>query len=324
MSTDLFSIRLNRYRELIDFSLLEIGKGLKPDYLYDPIRYVFSGQGKRLRPALVLITSGGFGVAEDRALPAAMAVEILHNFSLVHDDIMDNDDFRHGKETVHQRWDISTAILAGDGIFCLAYDQLIRLDGSISSYLKVFTDSTIRLCEGQALDKDFESRQEVSVSEYLKMVSLKTGTLLALCCKFGGIIGGASEYKVNCLEQFGLQLGQVFQIQDDILEIYSNVDDMGKSLGSDILTNKKTFLTSKATEVNPSEWYSFKKSLKDYSLIESRMKMRDYFEAQGISKDAELTLKTLSEEALLILNELPKKVQLNLRSFVEFLMERKN
>ena len=156
------------------------------------------------------------------------------------------------------------------------------------------------------------------------MVSLKTGTLLSLCCKFGGIIGGASEYKVNCLEQFGLQLGQVFQIQDDILEIYSNVDDMGKSLGSDILTNKKTFLTSKATEVNPSEWYSFKKSLKDYSLIESRMKMRDYFEAQGISKDAELTLKTLSEEALLILNELPKKVQLNLRSFVEFLMERKN
>ena len=324
MSTDLFRIRFNRYRELIDLSLLEIGKGLEPNYLYDPIRYVLSGQGKRLRPALVLITADGFGVAEDRTLPAAMAVEILHNFSLVHDDIMDNDDFRHGKETVHQRWDISTAILAGDGIFCLAYDQLLRLDGSTSSYLKVFTDSTIRLCEGQALDKDFESRQEVTVAEYLKMVSLKTGTLLSLCCKLGGIIGGASGHKMNCLEQFGVQLGQAFQIQDDILEIYSNVHDMGKSLGSDILTDKKTFLTSKAIEVNSSEWYSFKNSLKDYSLAESRTKMRDYFEAQGISKDAKLTLETLSDEALSILNELPKKVQLNLTSFVEFLMERKN
>tara|TARA_B100000700_G_C15062714_1_gene866994 strand:- start:10359 stop:11333 length:975 start_codon:yes stop_codon:yes gene_type:complete len=324
MSPEIFSRRLNAYQELINLSLLEIVKGLEPNYLYNPIRYVLSGQGKRLRPALVFVTADGFGVDENRTLPAAMAVEILHNFSLVHDDIMDNDDFRHGKQTVHQRWDISTAILAGDGIFCLAYDQLNRLDGLTSSYLKIFSNSTIRLCEGQALDKDFESRQKVSLDEYLEMVSLKTGTLLSLCCKLGGILGGASDHQINSLGEFGLQLGKAFQIQDDILEIYSNVKDMGKSLGSDILTDKKTFLTIKAAEMNPSEWYSFKKGLKDYSLIESRLKMRNYFEIQKILEDARLALRSLSDDSLLILNELPKKVQHNLTSFLEFLMQRKN
>ena len=142
--TDDFSSQVERYRNLIDAALLDIGKNGEPAYLYEPIRYVLSGKGKRLRPSLVFISAEAFGASVNEALPAAMAVEILHNFSLVHDDIIDGDDLRHGKETVHKHWDNSVAILAGDGIFSLAYDQLTRLDSAATECLKVFSKATLR------------------------------------------------------------------------------------------------------------------------------------------------------------------------------------
>ena len=324
MSSDAFRERLTGYRSRIDEALLQIAKGAEPAYLYDPIRYVFSGRGKRLRPVLVFLTASGFGADEEETLPAALAVEILHNFSLVHDDIMDGDDLRHGKETVHNRWDNSTAILAGDGIFALAFDQLNRLNDTSVASMRLFTNATLRLCEGQALDKAFETDDEVSVDDYLEMVRLKTGTLLSLCCQLGAVVGEAGDEEVDAVAAFGELVGQAFQIQDDILEIYSDSEKMGKSLGSDIIAGKKTFLTCKAEKLDRSHWREFMQSLEGESLDERIPKIRDYFGKNGIVTDGEKLVKELSEDAISQLEPLPSDVQANLTPFVQYLMERKN
>ncbi|MEE2877029.1 MAG: polyprenyl synthetase family protein [Candidatus Neomarinimicrobiota bacterium] len=324
MSSDNFSEKITGYRLRINEALLQIGKDAEPAYLYDPIRYVFSGKGKRIRPVLVLLTASGFGAGEDETLPAALAVEILHNFSLVHDDIMDGDDLRHGKQAVHHRWDNPTAILAGDGIFALAYDQLNHLNSASDACLKVFTNAALRLCEGQALDKAFEAIDEVSVDNYLEMVRLKTGTLLSLCCQIGAILGEADDKEKAAVAYFGERVGQAFQIQDDILEIYSNSKNMGKSLGSDLVAGKKTFLTCKAEELNSSDWRTFMKSLDGEPLSERIPKMRDYFDVIGIVAEGETLVSHLSEEAVSTLEPLPGSVKNNLVSFIELLTEREN
>ena len=323
--TDDFSGRVERYRNLIDAVLLDIGKNDEPAYLYEPIRYVLSGKGKRLRPTLVFISADAFGASEDVALPAAMAVEILHNFSLVHDDIMDGDYLRHGKETVHRRWDNSAAILTGDGIFALAYDQLTRLDDAATESLKVFTDATLRLCEGQAMDKDFESRKGDSVYEYLEMVRHKTGTLLSLCCRLGAIVGSASSYQTDQIGRFGERVGQAFQIQDDILEIYSSSENMGKSLGSDVLAGKKTFLTCSAEEDNVSQWSEFRASLSGEDLSAKILpELRQYFHDNGIQVTGEEKVKHLVNEALSFLGDIPENKREKFELFVQMVMERKH
>lgn len=322
---DDFSSQVERYRNLIDAALLDIGKNGEPAYLYEPIRYVLSGKGKRLRPSLVFISADAFGASENEALPAAMAVEILHNFSLVHDDIMDGDDLRHGKETVHKHWDDSVAILAGDGIFSLAYDQLTRLDSAATECLKVFSKATLRLCEGQALDKDFESHKAVSVDDYLEMVRLKTGTLLSLCCRLGAIVGSASADQTDQAGRFGERVGQAFQIQDDILEIYSNSDNMGKSLGSDVLAGKKTFLTCSAEEENASQWSEFRTGLGGGDLSEEILPaLRQYFRDNGIQEAGKERVKQLVNEALSFLENIPKNKREKFELFVQMVIERKH
>ncbi len=323
MSPEAFKKRLIGYRSVVDEALLEIGQDAEPAYLYDPIRYVFSGKGKRLRPALVFLTSSGFGAGEDETLPAALAVEILHNFSLIHDDIMDGDDLRHGKETVHHHWDSSTAILAGDGIFALAFDQLNHLTNPSALCLSVFTSATLRLCEGQALDKAFEKDGEVQVSDYLEMARLKTGTLLSLCCQLGAIVGEAEKAEIDAVTLYGEKLGQAFQIQDDILEIYSDSGEMGKSLGSDIISGKKTYLSCKAEELNPSDWGNLMKSLDSESLCATISEIRHYLDANGIVSEGENLVKELSANAVVQLETLPRKVQNDLTLFTQYLMERK-
>ncbi|MBH30874.1 MAG: hypothetical protein CMG71_02650 [Candidatus Marinimicrobia bacterium] len=323
MLSEAFKERLISYQSTVDQALLKIGQDAEPAYLYDPIRYVFSGRGKRLRPALVFLTSSGFGADEDATLPAALAVEILHNFSLVHDDIMDGDDLRHGKETVHYRWNNSTAILAGDGIFALAFHQLNSLTDHSAACLSAFTNATLHLCEGQALDKAFETDGEVHVNDYLEMVRLKTGTLLSLCCQLGAILGKAEKAEIDSVALYGEKVGQAFQIQDDILEIYSDSGKMGKSLGSDIISGKKTYLFCKAKELNPSDWGNLMKSLDGESLGETISEIRDYLDANGIVAEGENLVKELSTDAVVQLEALPHKVQNDLTSFVQYLMERK-
>lgn len=285
--SDSFQDLLTIYRKRIDSELLAIVNSHEPAYLYEPVRYVFEGRGKRLRPILLLTVADMFDVSVDDAMPAALAVEILHSFSLVHDDIMDQDELRHGQKTVHRKWDDSTAILAGDAIFALAYAVLSRIKINPLRCVQALSDATLRLCEGQALDKTFESRDSVSLDEYLNMVQLKTGTLLSLCCRMGAILGGADEQSEGNLAEFGILLGQAFQIQDDVLEIYSNSQSMGKSLGSDVTTMKKTYLTCRAMETDSEGWREMHSSMGGRDLESDLLPaLRNYFEKKGVRSAA--------------------------------------
>lgn len=222
-----------------------------PAGLYDPVRYVLDGGGKRVRPVLVLLTAEAYGGADARrrALPAALAVEVFHNFTLVHDDIMDHAPTRRGRPTVHERWDEPTAILAGDLMMGLAYDLLAQTEGAdLGRLARAFYRMVARLCEGQSLDLHFESLDAVSVDEYLDMIDRKTGALLELSLELGGLVGGADEAALAALRRAGHALGRAFQIQDDLLDLTAESDGWGKAIGGDLVEGKKAYLSLRAVE----------------------------------------------------------------------------
>jgi len=213
-----------------------------PPNLYNPMHYVLASRGKRFRPVLLIMACESVGGSVDDAYYAALAIEILHNFTLVHDDIMDNDDLRRGRMTVHKKWNESIAILAGDGLIALAYRYLLRTrTRSLRRITKIFSEAIIKICEGQSLDKDMELLCDVSLDDYLEMIERKTGVLIAISAELGGILGRGSEKQVRALTKFGLDLGIAFQIQDDLLDIVSEEVVIGKDIGSDIAQGKKTF-----------------------------------------------------------------------------------
>ena len=291
MTSEAFDKLIPDFRSKIDEALSSLVRSQEPTYLYDPVKYVFRGGGKRLRPILVFLAAKMFGVPEEEAIPAALSVEILHNFSLTHDDIMDRDEMRHGRPSVFHKWDESTAILAGDTIFALAYVELTKIKRNSLACIRTFNAAAIKLCEGQALDKDFETRESVSLEEYFHMVKLKTGTLLSLCGQLGAIMGEASEDDRRRMAEFGELLGQSFQIQDDVLEIYSSAEKMGKSLGSDVATRKKTYLTCRALERDSSGWKKLMETFKDGNLeSEVLPALRTYFGELGILREANETV----------------------------------
>ncbi|RWW91772.1 polyprenyl synthetase family protein [Flavobacterium cerinum] len=221
----------------------------EPKNLYDPINYTLFLGGKRIRPVLTLVATEIFDINFKSALPAALAVEVFHNFSLVHDDIMDGDSIRRGKTTVHKKWDLNTAILSGDAMLILTYQYLEGYEPSLAKALsKVMTKMALEVCEGQRWDIDFESRQNVTVSEYLKMIEYKTAVLIASSMKIGAIIAQASEENCDLIYNFGLNLGLAFQLQDDYLDLFGDTPSFGRQLGSDIISNKKTYLYLKALE----------------------------------------------------------------------------
>ncbi|MCI0448453.1 MAG: polyprenyl synthetase family protein [Chlorobi bacterium] len=248
------------YRGLIERKLTEFlaeesyrSKSLNNTFtysLYNPINYVMSGGGKRIRPILVLLACEAFGGKAQDAINAAIAVEILHNFTLVHDDIMDNASTRRGKETVHQKWDVNSAILVGDELIGLSYRSLILSNTSrIASVVKVFTDGVIEVCEGQAMDKEFETRDEVSIYDYIIMIRKKTAELLKTSAVIGAIIGGSSDEEVKKISVYAENVGLAFQIQDDLLDIIANENEFGKKIGGDIVERKKSYLYTKALEL---------------------------------------------------------------------------
>jgi geranylgeranyl diphosphate synthase type II len=222
----------------------------QPPLLYDPVRYVLRGGGKRLRPILLLLTAEAFGAATDDALPAALAVEVFHNFTLVHDDVMDHADERRGRPAVHHRWDTGTALLAGDLLLVRAYDLLAEAEAEadLAALMRPFRRMARRLCEGQALDKAFETRAEVSVEEYLDMIDGKTGALLGATLELGGRCGEATGEQAEALHAAGAALGRAFQIQDDLLDLTADPERWGKPVGGDLMEGKKTFLLLRALE----------------------------------------------------------------------------
>jgi len=242
-----------QYRETFIKYLEENIVLAEPKNLYEPIVYILQLGGKRLRPVLTLMTAEIFGVSHKKALDAALAVEVFHNFSLVHDDIMDDAPLRRGKVTVHEKWDINTGILSGDAMLILAYQLFENYeDGTFRALAKLFSKTAIEVCEGQQYDIDFETRNDVTIPEYLKMIEYKTAVLVGAAMKMGALVAKASEKDAQGIYDFGRYLGLAFQLQDDYLDAYGDPETFGKQVGGDIIENKKTYLYLKALE-NSSE-----------------------------------------------------------------------
>lgn len=242
------------YQEIITnhFENLSIDK--QPKNLYEPIRYILSLGGKRMRPVLTLMAAEVFNADCKKALNAATAVEVFHNFSLIHDDIMDDAPLRRGKQTVHEKWNINTGILSGDAMLILAYQYFEAYEPKIFRELaKLFSKTALEVCEGQQYDVDFETRDDVNILEYLKMIEYKTAVLVGAAMKMGAIVAETSEENADLIYDFGLNLGIAFQIQDDYLDAFGNPETFGKQVGGDIIENKKTFLYLKALEFATSE-----------------------------------------------------------------------
>jgi geranylgeranyl diphosphate synthase type II len=221
-----------------------------PRDLYAPIQYILEIGGKRIRPVLVLLSADLYGADLKEALPAAAAVEIFHNFTLIHDDIMDAAPLRRGKETVHERWDTNTAILSGDAMLIAAYRQLEYYPAEVfKPMMEFFSKTALEVCEGQRDDMDFETRDQVGIDQYLTMIKYKTAVLLGCALKMGALVGGASPEDQQSLYTFGIRLGMAFQLQDDYLDVFGDPETFGKQVGGDIIENKKTFLFLKALEL---------------------------------------------------------------------------
>ena len=221
----------------------------KPSTLYTPINYILELGGKRLRPVLTLMTSEVFGGDYKKAMNAALSVEVFHNFSLVHDDIMDDAPLRRGKETVHKKWNINTGILSGDAMLIMAYQLFEKYDIHIfQSLAKLFSKTALEVCEGQQYDVDFETRNNVTIPEYLKMIEYKTAVLVGAAMQMGAIVAEVSESCQKNIYDFGKNLGIAFQLQDDYLDAFGNPETFGKQVGGDIIENKKTYLYLKALE----------------------------------------------------------------------------
>ena len=215
----------------------------EPIELYEPIEYALSAGGKRIRPILTIMICDFFGNNYKDAINPAIAIEIFHNFTLVHDDIMDNAPIRRGQTTVYKKWDSNTAILSGDTMFAKAYEFVtLTREDKLAAVLKVFTKTAMEVCEGQQYDMNFETQKKIDLGEYLKMIQLKTAVLMGASLKIGAILGGASEEQADLIHKFGEEVGMVFQLQDDLLDTFGNESAFGKRLGGDILDCKKTYL----------------------------------------------------------------------------------
>ena len=239
----------NELQQLIASELEKTNWSKEPRGLYEPIGYVFSMGGKRIRPVLTLMACNLFSEDVQSAVNTALGIEIFHNFTLLHDDIMDRADVRRGKPTVHQKWNENTAILSGDVMQIASYQFIAKTDSTfLKPVLDLFSQTAAEICEGQQYDVDFENRDEVSIEEYLEMIRLKTAVLLGCALKTGAWIGGAGEEDAQNLYDFGINIGLAFQLKDDLLDVYGDEASFGKKIGGDILCNKKTYLLIYALE----------------------------------------------------------------------------
>jgi geranylgeranyl diphosphate synthase type II len=294
-------------RAVLEERIQSISFERPPAELYNPITYTLQGNGKRIRPILTLIACQMFSEKFDDAIDAAIGFEVFHNFTLLHDDIMDNAPVRRGMPTVHKKWNANTAILSGDAMMIEAYKFFCRTPASsLGLVLDLFSDTALAVCEGQMLDMQFETQEQVSESDYLEMIRLKTAVLLAASLKTGAIIGGASDADAKRLYMFGINLGLAFQLKDDWLDTFGNAQNFGKKIGGDIVENKKTYLLIKALEQASGDE---KKELtswlqkKEFSESEKIASVKQVFEKLKIDEITQNKVEEYSDKAFEYLKE---------------------
>lgn len=300
----------------------------EPKNLYAPIKYILELGGKRMRPVLTLMAAEIFNCGYQKALPAAMAIEVFHNFSLVHDDIMDDAPLRRGQQTVHEKWNINTGILSGDAMLILAYQFFEQYDPLIFRELaKLFSKTALEVCEGQQWDVDFENRTDVTIPEYIKMIEYKTAVLVAAAMKMGAIIAQTSKENADLIYQFGLNLGLAFQLQDDYLDAFGDPETFGKQVGGDIIENKKTYLYLKALALSTPDDKATLIELFDKKLDDNRLKIekiKEIFIRSGADKTTEEAIEEYTLKAFSTLEKMnieAEKTEI-LQVFGENLMRR--
>ena len=290
----------------INKEILDLDWKREPYGLYEPIEYTLAAGGKRVRPQLAMIASQLFGGKDEEVLPAALALEVFHNFTLLHDDVMDKADVRRGRPTVHVKWNENTAILSGDQMVIEAYKLLSGVPADkLPKVLQLFNKMATEICEGQQYDVDFESQEHVTIEEYLKMIRLKTSVLLANALQTGAYIAGADDQAQETLYQFGINIGLAFQIQDDILDVWGDPKTFGKAVGGDISCNKKTFVYLEAKRRGGErleEWYS--QVLEDNT--EKIAAVKEIFEQLEVRAVCEKVVEDYTQKALALLDQLPQ------------------
>ncbi len=302
----------------------------EPAELYEPMQYMMNLGGKRLRPALLLMGCDAFGGDIYQAINPAIAIEVFHNFTLMHDDIMDNAPLRRGKTTVHEKWNSSVGILSGDAMLVEGYKLMMQVDEKVlRPVLEIFNDTAIAVCEGQQLDMNFEQLKEVQIAAYINMIRLKTAVVLGGALKIGALIAGANQTEAELLYAFGEDLGIAFQLQDDILDVYGNPEKFGKQVGGDIISNKKTYLLIKALETADSKQLAELNSwlhVTSFDAVKKVSAVRNLFDQMEIREKSEQEMNRYAQSALQSLKDLPlaelQKTQLF--EFADMLLVREN
>jgi geranylgeranyl diphosphate synthase type II len=321
-------LTLKECQDIIDVYLKKIPLPESPSNLYEPIRYMLEPEGKRIRPALVLLACNVFSDDVVRAVPAAIAIEVFHNFTLMHDDIMDKALMRRNRHAVHVKWTPNIALLSGDAMVIKAYELLSEIKGPpFFSVFSLFNETALQVCEGQQYDMDFESSTDISEEDYLHMVELKTAVLLAASLKAGAIIGGADDTGAELLYEFGRNIGIAFQLQDDFLDVYANPLAFGKEMGNDIVSNKKTLLLIQALDLAKGpvreellHWLELKRFDRNTKI----QRIRSIYDQLHIDELSRERVKTYHAKALAMLDKLSctNSRIAELRAFSDSLMNR--
>ena len=295
-----------------------------PPYLRDPVHYFLETPGKKIRPLITLYAAQLVGGEIATALPAAAAVELFHDFTLIHDDIMDEDPLRRGRATIHVKWDESTAILVGDAFLGLAYQELLKSPPeSIAAVTRVFSEALIKVCEGQALDKQFETQPRVTLEAYLDMITKKTAWLLQVAAQLGGIVGGGTPRQIDALREFGYYLGIGFQIQDDLLDLIATPEKLGKTVGSDFKMHKKTYFTIRYEEEianHPDLTHQYPAHFEAFPSVEA---FRQALEDMGLLQETRQVAQDYLQRSLAALQRVSPQAQTSpLSHLVAFLVHR--
>jgi geranylgeranyl diphosphate synthase type II len=316
-----------KQKAVIDRKLANALKKRKPESLYGPSSYILESCGKRLRPLLVILSAMAAGAKPQKVYNAALSVEMLHNFTLVHDDIMDNADLRRGNLTLHKKYNLNTAILAGDSLLAVAYEYLLKdCDINAQQVISSFTNGLVKVCEGQSLDTEFERQANVTLAEYIDMITKKTAALLQTCCEIGAYLGNGKNNDINALSDYGKHLGIAFQIQDDLLDITADKAEFGKRIGGDLLEGKKTFLFLVALDkAAGKDKEDLMKVIWNKGIRSNQIeKYKRLYEKLGVPDEAKKAIKKCTENALRSIDNLSDKSRIEIFYWLADLLIKRN